>query len=84
MRPWDTHAPWAHWGFYVVSAVAGTAGPIILIVTLIEGNALWWIGMLLCIVWLAALGVDWVLVRRLESVSPGWTPWEPKARWLRR
>jgi hypothetical protein len=84
MRPWDRHPPWAHWGLYVVWAVAGSLGPIILIVSLLNGAALWWIGLLLCVVWVAALGIDWLLVRRLQRDSPGWTPWKPKARWLRK
>jgi hypothetical protein len=84
MRPWDRHPRWAHWGFYVVWAVAGTAGPLIVIVSLMDGSALWWIGVLLCIVWIATLALDWLLVRRLQRDSPGWTPWEPKARWLRK
>lgn len=33
MRPWDRHPPWAHCGFYVVWAVAGSVGPIMLIVS---------------------------------------------------
>jgi hypothetical protein len=84
MRPWDRHPPWAHWSFYVVWAVAGSLGPIILIVSLLNGTALWWLGMLLCIVWVATLGIDWLLVRRLQRDSPAWTPWEPKGPWLRK
>jgi hypothetical protein len=67
-----------------VWAIAGSAGPIILLVSLITGNPLWWIGLVLCVVWVATLGIDWVLVRRFRRDAPGWTPWEPKLHWLRK
>jgi hypothetical protein len=85
MRPWDRHPPWAHWAFYVIWAIAGSAGPLVLIVGLLGqsvGDA--WIGIGLCAVWGGSLLVDWLLVRRLEQHVDGWSPWTPPTwRWLR-
>jgi hypothetical protein len=82
VRPWDKHPPWAHWSFYVVWAVAGSVGPIFLLVSLIAGpRDLWWIGFVLCCIWLLDLGADWLAVRRLQRNSKGWTAWQPP-RWL--
>ena len=52
----------------------------LLIVSLLDVSALWWIGLLLCVVWAATLGIDSLLVCRLQRDTPGWTPWEPRAR----
>jgi hypothetical protein len=83
MRLWDRHPPWAHPAFYVLWAVTGSLGPIMLIVGLLDGHGgPLWIGVSLCCVWLLSLGADWLLVRRLRQSRPGWTPWEPKSRWL--
>jgi hypothetical protein len=85
MRPWDRHPPWAHWGFYVVWAIAGTFGPILLVGGLFDmSSAGVWIGIGLCLVWLGSLAVDWLLVRWLEQHVEGWKPWRPPNwRWLR-
>jgi hypothetical protein len=84
MRPWDRHPPWAHWGFYVVWGIAGTLGPILLFTSLLSQPSDWWIGAALCGVWIATLGLDWLVVRRFRATVEGWTPWEPKWGWLRK
>lgn len=83
MRPWDKHPPWAHWGFFLIWVIAGSVGPILLIVELISGRAIW-IGAAVCFIWMADLGVDWVVVQRLKAGDPHWSPWEPAHRLLRR
>jgi hypothetical protein len=81
VRPWDQHPPWAHWSFYVVWGIAGTLGPIGLIVGLLSGSSSWLVGAALCALWVADLVVDWLVVRRLMR-NENWTPWEPTWKWL--
>jgi hypothetical protein len=85
VRPWDKHPPWAHPGFYVIWGIAGTFGPIALLVGLLGGNTpSVWIGIGLCLLWGGSLGADWLLVRWLERHVDGWSAWQPpKSRWLR-
>lgn len=78
-RPWDKHPPWAHWGFFVIWLIAGSLGPIALIVGLMNGrSSSVWIGLALCGVWVLDLGADWIVVRTRRNQNPGWTPWEPR------
>jgi hypothetical protein len=51
-------------GFYVVWAIAGTVGPIALIVSLLSDSSRWWIGAVWCGMWITTRWVDWLLVRR--------------------
>jgi hypothetical protein len=85
MRPWDRHPPWAHWAFYVIWGIAGTFGPMMLVVALLTRSTTGiWIGIALCLVWGGSLAADWLLVRRLQQRVDGWTPWSPPDwRWLR-
>ena len=85
MRPWDRHPPWAHWGFSLVWGIAGTFGPILLIIGLLGGSAAQlWIGIGLCLIWGASLAVDWLVVQWLKQHVDGWSPWRPPQwRWLR-
>ena len=68
-----------------VWAVAGTIGPIALIVALTGGSTTsLWIGISGCVLWAGSLLFDWLLVRRFERRGDGWTPWRPpESRWLR-
>lgn len=86
MRPWDKHPPWAHWAFYVIWGIAGTLGPMMFFIGLLDGSTTGiWIGIALCLVWGGSLAADWLLVRRLQQRVDGWTPWSPPDwRWLRR
>jgi hypothetical protein len=85
MRPWDKHPPWAHWAFYVTWVIAGSLGPILLLVGLWGASAAaLWIGVGLCLVWGGSLATDWLLVRWLQEHVEGWSPWQPPGwRWLR-
>ncbi len=82
MRPWDRHPPWAHWSFFVVWAIAGTFGPILLIVGLTTGHGVW-VGVALCCVWAVDLAVDAIAVHRAEARDPNWIAWTPGSKWLR-
>jgi len=68
----------------VLWAIAGTFGPILLLIALVRGSAMGlWIGIGLCVVWGGSLAVDWLLVRWLQQHVHGWTPWRPPDwRWL--
>jgi hypothetical protein len=84
MRPWDGHPPWAHPVFYIAWVISGTLGPIVFLAGAIDGTATgFWIGVGLCCLWPISLGTDWLAVRELRRRHAGWTPWEPKSRWLR-
>lgn len=62
--------------------VAGTLGPIALLESLFFGGK-WWIGLSLCALWAIDLGIDWLLVQRLDRRDPGWQPWQPpRWKWL--
>jgi hypothetical protein len=69
----------------VLWAIAGTFGPILLLIALVRGSAMGlWIGIGLCVVWGGSLAVDWLLVCWLQQHVDGWTPWRPPDwRWLR-
>jgi uncharacterized membrane protein len=84
MRPWDKHPPWAHWAFYVTWGIAGSLGPILLLVGLVSGSVVGlWIGLGLCLLWGGSLAADWLLVRWLQNHVDGWSPWQPpNLRWL--
>jgi hypothetical protein len=80
-RPWDRHPPWAHWSFFAIWVIAGTLGPIALLVSLLSGpRSNWWIGVSLCVIWALDLAIDWLLVRRRQRRDPSWQPWQPP-RW---
>ncbi len=87
MRPWDKHPPWAHWVFYAIWNIAGTFGPMGVSIWLVgkalgdhETTRLLWIGIVLCVIWVASLAVDWLLVRWLQTHVEGWAPWRPRER----
>jgi hypothetical protein len=84
VRPWDRHPPWAHWGFFVIWVIAGTLGPIVLIVGLLEGGSTTsiWIGVGLCVcgVWALDLVLDWMAVRVLKARHADLTPWQEPRR----
>ena len=84
MRPWDKHPPWAHWAFYATWGIAGSLGPVLLLIGLVSGSAAGlWIGLGLCLVWGGSLAADWFLVRWLQAHVDGWSPWRPpNRRWL--
>jgi hypothetical protein len=69
----------------VIWGIAGTFGPIALLVGLLNGTtSSVWIGIGLCLLWGGSLAVDWLLVRWLRQHVDGWSPWQPpKWRWLR-
>src|ERR1700759_5319890 len=78
VRPWDKHPPWAHWAFCVIWVIAGSLGPIALIVGLLNGSTTsLLIGIGFCSLWGLSLTVDWLLVRWLQQHLNGWTPWRP-------
>lgn len=85
MRPWDKHPPWAHSAFYLVWAITGTFGPIVLIVGLLNGSTTsLWIAISMCLLWGCSLAIDWLVVRWLQRHVDGWKPWRPpNSRWLR-
>jgi hypothetical protein len=70
--------------FYVVWGIAGTVGPVALVVGLLSGSSVWWVGAVFCVVWGVTLWLDWLLVQRLRRTVEGWTPWEPRWSWLRK
>ena len=87
VRPWDKHPPWAHWAFYVVWGVSSTFGLMSLGIWVdggLRSTRFLWVGIALCVVWGAALAIDWLVVRCLQEHVEGWRPWRPPNwRWLR-
>jgi hypothetical protein len=71
------HPPWANGVFWLIWAVTASVGPIVFVVSLIDGSGAWWIGLLLYAVALVTMAVDWLVVRRRQEQVPGWRPWEP-------
>jgi hypothetical protein len=68
-------------GVFVIWIIAGSLGPIALVVGLLDGrSSSVWIGLALCCVWALDLGFDWLAVRTLTNRDPRWNPWEPKVR----
>jgi hypothetical protein len=65
-----------------VWAIAGTFGPILLIVGLVTGHGVW-LGVAVCCIWVLDLGFDAIIVRRRRTRDPNWNAWAPGARWLR-
>jgi hypothetical protein len=82
-RPWDGHPPWVHPSFFWIGLIAGTLGPIGLIVSVVSGHGRrWWLWAALCAVWVIDLLIDWLLVQRIKSRDPEWEPWQPPS-WSR-
>jgi hypothetical protein len=67
---------------YVVWAIAGTLGPILLLVGLITGRGLW-VGIVFCCVWVLDLIVDATVVRRKKARDSHWRAWSFQSKWLR-
>jgi hypothetical protein len=83
--PWrrvlDAHPLWVHWSFFVVWATTATVGPIIFVVTLLEGSGAWPLGLAIYGIALVTMSIDWLILRRVRR-NPEWRPWEPP-RWAR-
>jgi hypothetical protein len=83
--PWrrllGAQPPWVHWSLWIVWWITASLGPIVFVVGLLVGSDKWWIGLAIYAVALIAIGIDWLIVRRLRRRSDGWAPWNPP-RWL--
>lgn len=77
--PWryvlNLHPPWVHWSFFVLWAITATLGPIAVVVGLLDGSGMWWIGLAICASAVITIGIDCLILRRVRR-DPDWRAWE--------